>query len=252
MKTSILVSIKDPISSAPILDYFNRLALRREDQRITLLHVWRKPSASEELMGKKFWRISPRKQPDDQISKDAAVDKIERTLTGHSQRFEWTCQQKSGERIDTEITLTKISMDNQSLILAIIHDMSHRKHIEETLESMVGEWRITLDAMTDSVSLLDMSCNIIRTNKATSQLLNLSFKKILGHNCYELFHGKMSRPKNCPFRKMLESRKTETEEFYLSHLQKWVSIIVSPILDSNNKLKRPLQKEERLAASLCW
>ena len=54
MKTSILVSIKDPISSAPILDFFDRLALRREDHRITLLHVWRKPSASEELMGKKF------------------------------------------------------------------------------------------------------------------------------------------------------------------------------------------------------
>lgn len=54
MKTSILVSIKDPFSSAPILDFFDRLALCREDQRITLLHVWRKPSASEELMGKKF------------------------------------------------------------------------------------------------------------------------------------------------------------------------------------------------------
>jgi nucleotide-binding universal stress UspA family protein len=54
VKTSILVSIKDPVSSAPILDFFDRLALCREDQRITLLHVWRKPSASEELMGKKF------------------------------------------------------------------------------------------------------------------------------------------------------------------------------------------------------
>ena len=54
MKTSILFSIKDPISSAPILDFFDRLALRPEDHQITLLHVWRKPSASEELMGKKF------------------------------------------------------------------------------------------------------------------------------------------------------------------------------------------------------
>jgi nucleotide-binding universal stress UspA family protein len=54
LKTSILISIKDTTSSASILDFFDRLALRREDHRITLLHVWRKPSASEELMGKKF------------------------------------------------------------------------------------------------------------------------------------------------------------------------------------------------------
>ncbi|MBN1832874.1 MAG: universal stress protein [Deltaproteobacteria bacterium] len=54
MKTEILVSIKDTLSSAPILDFLHRSPLCREDQRITLLHVWRKPSASEELMGKKF------------------------------------------------------------------------------------------------------------------------------------------------------------------------------------------------------
>lgn len=54
MKTSVLISIKDDLSSVPILDYFDCLAFRREDQRITLLHVWRQPSASEELMGKKF------------------------------------------------------------------------------------------------------------------------------------------------------------------------------------------------------
>lgn len=51
---SILVSLKDSSSSGPVLEFFDRLSIRREDYCITLLHVWRKPSASEELMGKKF------------------------------------------------------------------------------------------------------------------------------------------------------------------------------------------------------
>ena len=54
MKKSILVSLKNFASSGPVLDFFDRFSICTEDYSITLLHVWRKPSASEELMGKKF------------------------------------------------------------------------------------------------------------------------------------------------------------------------------------------------------
>ena len=54
MKKSILISLKDFASSGPVLDFFDHFSICAEDYSITLLHVWRKPSASEELMGKKF------------------------------------------------------------------------------------------------------------------------------------------------------------------------------------------------------
>ena len=54
MKKSILISLKNLASSGPVLDFFDRFSICAEDYSITLLHVWRKPSASEELMGKKF------------------------------------------------------------------------------------------------------------------------------------------------------------------------------------------------------
>ena len=54
MKNSVLVAWSDSISSRAALDYLVGLSMCQEDVQITLLHVFRKASASEELMGKTF------------------------------------------------------------------------------------------------------------------------------------------------------------------------------------------------------
>ena len=59
MTTSILVPLTDSVSSRAVVDYLSSLSFCPEDWRITLLHLFRKPSASEELMGKKFTKELP-------------------------------------------------------------------------------------------------------------------------------------------------------------------------------------------------
>jgi len=51
---SILFAVNDSVSSRAAVDYLADLPFRPEDVRIRLVHVFRKPSSSEELMGKKF------------------------------------------------------------------------------------------------------------------------------------------------------------------------------------------------------
>ena len=54
LKNSILIALNDSISSRVMIDFVANLPLRREEFRITLLHVYRKPAAVEELMGQRF------------------------------------------------------------------------------------------------------------------------------------------------------------------------------------------------------
>lgn len=54
LNNSILVALNDSISSRAVVDFITDLRLCPEDWHIYLLHFFRKPSASEELMGKKF------------------------------------------------------------------------------------------------------------------------------------------------------------------------------------------------------
>jgi nucleotide-binding universal stress UspA family protein len=58
---SILVPLSDSISSKAVINFLSNLAFCPEDAEITLLHLFRKPSASEELMGKKFTAEMPYK-----------------------------------------------------------------------------------------------------------------------------------------------------------------------------------------------
>lgn len=59
MPNSILVSLNDSVSSHAALDFFAHLEFCPEGCHITLIHLFRKPSASEELMGKKFTKEQP-------------------------------------------------------------------------------------------------------------------------------------------------------------------------------------------------
>ncbi|MBF0451468.1 MAG: universal stress protein [Candidatus Magnetomorum sp.] len=54
LKHSILIVLKDSISSREAIEYISLFPLCKEDVDITLLHIFRKTSMSEELMGENF------------------------------------------------------------------------------------------------------------------------------------------------------------------------------------------------------
>ncbi|MDB4264603.1 universal stress protein [bacterium] len=59
MKNSMLIAMDDSLSSRAAVDFIADLAICPEEMEITLLHVFRKPSAGEELMGEKFMKEQP-------------------------------------------------------------------------------------------------------------------------------------------------------------------------------------------------
>ena len=59
MKNSILIAMNDSLSARAAVDFIANLAICPEEMDITLLHVFRKPSAGEELMGEKFMKEQP-------------------------------------------------------------------------------------------------------------------------------------------------------------------------------------------------
>ena len=59
MKNSMLIAMNDSLSARAAVDFIADLAICPEEMNITLLHVFRKPSAGEDLMGKKFMKEQP-------------------------------------------------------------------------------------------------------------------------------------------------------------------------------------------------
>ena len=61
MNNSIVVALDDSATSRAVVDYLIALPFCRDDLHITLLHVFKKPSASEELMGETFTKEEPKR-----------------------------------------------------------------------------------------------------------------------------------------------------------------------------------------------
>ncbi len=59
MGNKIMIAVNDSMSSRAALDYFINLALCPDDLEVVLVHVFRKPSGGEELMGKKYMNQQP-------------------------------------------------------------------------------------------------------------------------------------------------------------------------------------------------
>ena len=55
----MLIAMDDSVSSGAAVDFIANLPIFPEKVNITLLHVFRKPSAGEELMGEKFMKEQP-------------------------------------------------------------------------------------------------------------------------------------------------------------------------------------------------
>ncbi len=73
---SILVALNDSISSRTVVDFLIKFPFSSDEVKVTLLHILRKPSAGEELMGKKFMMEQPeRRIAILQKAKDKMVDK---------------------------------------------------------------------------------------------------------------------------------------------------------------------------------
>jgi nucleotide-binding universal stress UspA family protein len=58
---SLLIQLNDSIASRTVVDFLINMPLSPVECHITLIHVFRKPTSGEELMGKKFMDEQPSK-----------------------------------------------------------------------------------------------------------------------------------------------------------------------------------------------
>ncbi|WP_320041095.1 universal stress protein [uncultured Desulfobacter sp.] len=77
MKQSILIAVNDSFSSKATLEYFSTLKFCPDSIDVTLIHVFRKPAAGDELMGKSFMEAQPERYLS--ILEKAKLGLVERT-----------------------------------------------------------------------------------------------------------------------------------------------------------------------------
>jgi len=77
--------------------------------------------------------MSPERQPDGSLSKEAGRAWAERALSQGPQRFEWVARRHNGEEIPVEVLLTPVRLGGRTMLVSVSRDISERKKAEREL-----------------------------------------------------------------------------------------------------------------------
>jgi diguanylate cyclase (GGDEF)-like protein/PAS domain S-box-containing protein len=116
-----------------------------------------------------------------------------------------------------------------------IKNIEHEQ-AEEKLRKIADQWQTTFDSITDLVMILDCECRIVRVNEAAVRFFNLPMDNIIGKQCFTLLLGTEKPPAQCPYERMMETKRHEEAEIYLAEKDIWLSVSVDPVLDSNGNV----------------
>jgi PAS domain S-box-containing protein len=113
-------------------------------------------------------------------------------------------------------------------------EIESRRRAEEALQVVAGQWRDTLDAISDAVWLMDLDQTVVRCNKAAAKLFKKDYSGIVGKKCFSLIHGTSNPVEGCPFLRMYKSRRKET--VYLKSGNRWFNVSVTPLRDKTSRI----------------
>lgn len=100
------------------------------------------------------------------------------------------------------------------------------------LNTAAEKWQSTFDGINNSVFLLDPDGKIQRANKISMNWFGTS--DLLGKKCFEVVHKTDCHFEGCPLVKMKLSKQRESMILKLN--EKWLEVVVDPILDGKNNL----------------
>jgi PAS domain S-box-containing protein len=92
------------------------------------------------LIGMRLWDLSPAMQPDGNSSEVVYRGRIRRTVDSSAASFEWMLLRlDTGTPFPAAMHLSSLDADGKTLTLAVIHDVSERKLVDEERERVLDE-----------------------------------------------------------------------------------------------------------------
>ncbi|MDP2178952.1 PAS domain S-box protein [Methylicorpusculum sp.] len=141
----------------------------------------------DEFIGASPAVFSPQVQPDGSDSARLAKIKIDQTLEGKLNLFEWRHKRLSGAEFDAEIHLNCFSLEGQVFIQAIVRDISERKRNDAALKLSEVRMRTLIETIPDLVWVKDPEGFYITCNRMFERLLGVSEQEAIGTTDYDYF-----------------------------------------------------------------
>lgn len=179
------------------------------------------------------------------------------------QRFEAEGCRKNGEIFPLDVSLSVSGEEDKCILTGMIRDTTQRNLLMLQLAEAKQEWEETFDTINDAITIHDRDFNIVRANRAATEMLGMPLATILTQKCFRCYHGKDHPPDQCPSCETLKTGIESTSEVFETHLNKHIEVKALPRFDEHKNLsglvhvvrdisarKEAEEKQQKLRAQL--
>jgi diguanylate cyclase (GGDEF)-like protein/PAS domain S-box-containing protein len=143
-------------------------------------------ASKDEIGGQYPEGLSPPCQPDGQSSRDKALEMIRLAQETGNQRFDWLHITHKQAQFWTEVLLTLIPINGESLLYAVVRDISERKAAEQSLYLAAQ----VFESGREAILITDQDQKIISINKAFTDLTGYQLEQVIGQTPHMFCSGK--------------------------------------------------------------
>jgi PAS domain S-box-containing protein len=126
------------------------------------------------------WEVSPKYQPDGQLSALKAKKMIMKAMKDGSNFFEWTHKKLGGKDFPATVLLTRVEIEGKKLLQATVRDITDEKKAEETLKESEETFRSIFENAGDGILVADLkNRKFVMVNKKICKMLGYGRKELL-------------------------------------------------------------------------
>ncbi|GAB6906769.1 putative Histidine kinase [Desulfosarcina cetonica] len=109
----------------------------------------------------------------------------------------------SGDTIPVLKSVTRVQYQGREHLLEAFLDITEQRRMQQAVKQAHIEMNQIFQTASVGMRVIDRECNILKVNRAFSELTGIDAGDIVGQKCYNVFAGDMCHTSDCPLRKIL-------------------------------------------------
>ncbi|MDD4358180.1 MAG: PAS domain-containing protein, partial [Smithellaceae bacterium] len=154
----------------------------------------------------------------------------------HEMFFETTHVRKNGQTFPVEVSMQKALIGNEKILIGIVRDISRLNESQDAMQESESNIRALLNAVTESLLLLDKDGTILSANDTFAKRLRIGMDKIIGANYYDLLPADTANERRRQAQNVIQNRIPVRFE-YVSD-KRWIDQVIYPVFDSLGEVVR--------------